>query len=237
MSNEPANTTIQDRYAARLAADLENNAQEQEDVRSKIADWQTHLAQLEKEHAWLSTLQGTVTGESPVAEEQPTAPEQAAQPPGGSAEDSAAQAATSQAVPQPRRARKTTGQPGKSRKKTPQAEPANTTKAAKTTEPAEKTQPDAKKDEPPLRVLILEVLTQHYQPRTAREITTEVKQAHPDRHPSDQVVRNSLNALLAKGKVQREQQQNSVYYTAVGKEDETETLPEQAPADPVPADA
>jgi predicted transcriptional regulator len=87
-------------------------------------------------------------------------------------------------------------------------------------------------------VLILELLTQHDEPRLVREIAEEVKQAHPDRDPSDQVVRNALNTLIAKGEVERQEQGNSVLYTAVRKaEEESKAVPEQASADPVLADA
>jgi hypothetical protein len=118
---------------------------------------------------------------------------QAADSRGDDVENAAAQSAAAETVPQPRRARKAP-EPRKSRRKTAQAEPEGAA--------AKKAQPAAKKDEPPLRVVILEVLTQHHEPRLVREIAQEVKQAQPDRDPSDQAVRNSLNTLIAKGQVE-----------------------------------
>jgi hypothetical protein len=156
---------------------------------------------------------------------------QAADSRGDDVENAAAQSAAAETVPQPRRARKAP-EPRKSRRKTAQAEPEGAA--------AKKAQPAAKKDEPPLRVVILEVLTQHHEPRLVREIAQEVKQAQPDRDPSDQAVRNSLNTLIAKGQVERQEQGNSVLYTAVGNaEEDSKAMPEQtsASADPVLADA
>ena len=240
MSNEPDNNTkIQDRYAAQLSVDLETNAREQEEVRSQIAALQAVEARLKEEHAWLSSLQSKIAGETTTAEERPVGAQQAADSRGDGAENAAAQPAVAETVPQPRRAKKAP-EPRKTRRRTAQAEPEGAAKATKATKATSKAQPAAKKDEPPLRVVILELLTQHHEPRLVREIAQEVKEAHPDRDPSDQVVRNSLNTLIAKGQVERQEQGNSVLYTAVRTaEEESKAVPEQtsASADPVLADA
>jgi hypothetical protein len=219
-----------------LSVDLETNAREQAEVRSQVAALQAVEARLKEEQAWLSSLQSKIAGETTTAEEQPPEAQQAADSRGDDAENAAVQPAAAETVPQPRRAKKAP-EPRKTRRKTAQAEPEGATKAAKATK---KAQPAAKKDEPPLRVVILEALTQHHEPRLVREIAQEVKQAHPDRDPSDQVVRNSLNTLIAKGQVERQEQGNSVLYTAVRTaEEDSKAVPEQtsASADPVLADA
>ncbi|MGP3953485.1 BlaI/MecI/CopY family transcriptional regulator [Streptomyces sp. 7N604] len=214
MSNEPDNTNIQDRYAARLAADLESNEKEREAIHSKIADLQARLEQLDNEHAWLSTMRGTVVG-------APAARERAAQSPDGNAEAVLAEPAV-QAIPQPRRAKKAASEPRGRRKKAAQAKPAGEAKAPKAA--AKK-----KSEGPPLRELILDLLAQHHQPRMVGEVVNELAEAHPERAASNQVVRNTLEALVAKNYVERERKQGSVFYTA--RENDAaaaETAPETA---------
>ncbi|WP_455356702.1 hypothetical protein [Streptomyces sp. SYSU K217416] len=228
MSKEPGIANIQDRYAENIAADLESNAKEQESIRSQMASWQSRLDRLEEERAWLAGMLGKLA-------EGSTALEQLAESRNSAAGE--AEAAAPKAVPQQRQAGKATSESGGSRRNTAQTKPrgaAKTAKTARTTKPVEKAQAGAKKDEPTLRELILEVLTQHYEPRMAREVAAEVKQTHPGRNPSDQVVRNGLNSLIAKGAVEREEKQNSVFYTAVKKEDGSKALPEPEP-EPVEA--
>lgn len=50
----------------------------------------------------------------------------------------------------------------------------------------------------------------------------ELLEKHPDRNPTPQVVRNTLESLVAKGRIRRHKQQRSVMYTLV-KQDETNT--------------
>ncbi|MBB6438557.1 hypothetical protein [Streptomyces candidus] len=57
-------------------------------------------------------------------------------------------------------------------------------------------------------------------PRSTKEIVTALKELHPERSTSDQLVRNAINTLISRGKAQRLQQQNSVFYTAASPQDE-----------------
>jgi hypothetical protein len=68
---------------------------------------------------------------------------------------------------------------------------------------------------PVLRVLAAEELAKHSQPRTAAEITNAMAQSYPERRFIDQVVRNTLENLVARGEVKRIKQQRSVFYTIV----------------------
>jgi hypothetical protein len=204
VSNEPDHTTIQDRYAAQIAADLERNMQEQQELRAR-------LDQLQKEHAWLSTMNGTLVGES-------TTPKPPAEATGDSTEAPAAQTtAASGVVPQPRRGRKATSKTGGSREKAAQAKPGGKPKTGA-----------RKSDGPPLRELVLGLLAQHHEPSMVGEVVKELTQAHPERTASPQVVRNTLEGLVAKGDVERERKQGSVFYTALRKPDTTDTTPEAA---------
>lgn len=62
---------------------------------------------------------------------------------------------------------------------------------------------------------MLELLRGHVEPRTAREVADEVAQAHPELKTTVPVVRDALNAHVAKGLVERETRQKSVWYTVV----------------------
>jgi predicted transcriptional regulator len=69
---------------------------------------------------------------------------------------------------------------------------------------------------PTLRDLVLDHLGGQSEPRSAAEVTTGLAEAHPDRTFQGTVVRNTLEALVAKGHVQRNKQQKSVFYFAAG---------------------
>ncbi len=65
--------------------------------------------------------------------------------------------------------------------------------------------------------LLLELLGKHDGPRLAKELRDELLMKYPDRNPTPQVVRNTLESLVAKGRIQRHKQQRSVMYSVVGK--------------------
>ncbi|MEV0440468.1 BlaI/MecI/CopY family transcriptional regulator [Streptomyces spectabilis] len=69
--------------------------------------------------------------------------------------------------------------------------------------------------QPLLGDLLLELLTGHDEPRPAKELRDELLAKHPGRNPTPQVVRNTLESLVAKGRVERHKQQRSVLYTPV----------------------
>ncbi|MFI5998449.1 hypothetical protein ACIBAC_42215 [Streptomyces sp. NPDC051362] len=61
--------------------------------------------------------------------------------------------------------------------------------------------------------VLMDLLADHDEPRLAKEVRDELLVRHPDRHPTPQVVRNTLESLVAKGRVQRHKQQRTVMYT------------------------
>ncbi|MGW2187285.1 hypothetical protein [Streptomyces sp. NPDC001667] len=182
---------IQARYAAQFAADLENNEKEQEALRAR-------LAQLQTERSWLMGMRGTVAKEQEGAGKE------------------AGKSAGTAGVPQPRRAKKAAAAPAAQgrRKKAAQAKGAEAPKAPKATSARAK-----KSDGPTLGELVLGLLVRHHQPRMVSEVVNELGQAHPERVASTQVVRNTVEALVAKGKLERERKQGSVFYTAPAAED------------------
>ncbi|MGA4844976.1 hypothetical protein ACOBQB_01290 [Streptomyces sp. G5(2025)] len=70
-----------------------------------------------------------------------------------------------------------------------------------------------KSREPLLGDLLMDLLAGHEDPRLAKELRDELLEKHPSRNPTPQVVRNTLESLVAKGRVQRHKQQRSVMYT------------------------
>jgi hypothetical protein len=85
-----------------------------------------------------------------------------------------------------------------------------------------KTEAKANKTAPPLRELVVAVLARHQEPRSAAEVAQELAQTHPERTRSVTVVRNALEASVAKNQSERTKQQKSVYYSTVKKESAAE---------------
>ncbi|MEU3354402.1 BlaI/MecI/CopY family transcriptional regulator [Streptomyces sp. NPDC037389] len=74
---------------------------------------------------------------------------------------------------------------------------------------------ERKSPRPLLGDLLMELLAGHAEPRSAKELRDELLEKDPSRSPTPQVVRNTLESLVAKGRVQRHKQQRSVMYTLV----------------------
>ncbi|MFD9789902.1 hypothetical protein ACFWXK_03020 [Streptomyces sp. NPDC059070] len=68
---------------------------------------------------------------------------------------------------------------------------------------------------PLLGDVLLELLAGHDEPCAAKELREELLERHPDRTPTPQVVRNTLESLVAKGRVERAKRERSVVYTAL----------------------
>jgi hypothetical protein len=88
------------------------------------------------------------------------------------------------------------------------------TKSAPTSKTA-KAGAKGKSRQPLLGELLAELLGQYEEPRLAKELRDELLKKHPDRNPTPQVVRNTLESLVAKGRIRRHKQQRSVMYTLV----------------------
>lgn len=84
-----------------------------------------------------------------------------------------------------------------------------------TATPAAKAGAKGKSHQPLLGDLLAELLGQYEEPRLAKELRDELLEKHPDRTPTPQVVRNTLESLVAKGRIRRHKQQRSVKYTLV----------------------
>lgn len=72
-----------------------------------------------------------------------------------------------------------------------------------------------KSPQPLLGDLLTRLLGDHEEPRHAKELREELMDKHPDRSPTPQVVRNTLESLVAKGRIRRHKQRRSVMYSLV----------------------
>ncbi|MGW1623836.1 hypothetical protein [Streptomyces sp. NPDC002172] len=72
-----------------------------------------------------------------------------------------------------------------------------------------------KSRQPLLGDLLADLLGQYEEPRLAKELREELMEKFPDRNPTPQVVRNTLESLVAKGRIRRHKQKRSVMYTVI----------------------
>lgn len=187
------NPNLQSHYAQQVAADLERNLAEQERIRSEAAALQGRLEGLQKDHGLLVSMQAAVG--APSAKNAKSAR--------SAKEGRSAKEAKSASVPRARR---------RTNANTAGAENAKPDKAARAKTPAK-----AVKTAPSLRELVVALLAAHQEPRSAAEVAQELAQSHPERKAGVAVVRNALEASVAKNQSERTKQQKSVYYSAVHK--------------------
>ncbi|MDX3517711.1 hypothetical protein [Streptomyces scabiei] len=263
MTETPSETTdLKAQYTAQVAADLERNTKEQERLHGEIEALQEQLRNLQQDHSVLANVQqalGFVAPEpAPVTEEVVAAPvprqktagaapqaakrtrakkEQKAAPP-QNAKQTKKPAATGTAAAKPAAAKPAaakTAAPKSAATKTATKTAATKTAAPKTAatkSPAPKSSAP-KKDQPTLVELIRLHLTEQSEPRSAAEVAAALTQAHPDRRIQTNVVRTTLEGLVAKSNAQRSRQGSSVYYTAPDAPEPA--VPSQAEAEPAPA--
>lgn len=226
MSNDPDVTTIQDRYAQQIVTDLAANRERQEQVRSQATELQETLEQLAREEQWLVSAQEKLEVRPPAA--------QAAEPSDAvAAQSTPEQPGATSAVPQPRSsaktaaASKTPNETGS--KRAAKKEKAAAGKPARIASTPDQPKAAAAGGVPSLRDMVLGVLAQHHEPRQVSEVVSELASAHPERPASPQVVRGTLEALVAKGELERERQKRSVFYTAPAADTGFETASQASP--------
>ncbi|MFJ9818659.1 hypothetical protein ACIRU3_26070 [Streptomyces sp. NPDC101151] len=244
MPDTAAATSIQQKYQRQYAADLESNRSRQEDIQEHIARLQETLGQLKADEKWLTEQVELVparpgTTAVPRAEDgtsAPVGPPEAAVP--GPRKEAGSATAQKQAVKQ---------SPARAPKKAPAkktAAAAATRQAAKT--PAQDAAVVEKADkgaEPSLGDLLLRVLdTNPGGPRTAAEVVTGLEKAFPARARDVNTVRNTLERLVAKSRIERAKQGSTVYYSVPqesqdGAQETDTTTPAGEESEKVPAGA
>lgn len=211
-------TTMADRYASRFAADLASNASQQDDLRLQIADLNERLGGLEREREWLTSARGTLPTARAGAPDATTPGEAAGPPPAQAAGPAVVAPArgtkkAATATKSGGRAAKPPKAPGARRVPAP---PASATEAGGV--PEQKRGVGAAKGGRgqvlPLHGLLRALLAGHGEPRKVSEVVSELEQAHPERQASVPAVRQALEGLVAKGELQRNRQNRTVFYTA-----------------------
>ncbi|MFB7493381.1 hypothetical protein ACFC09_01525 [Streptomyces sp. NPDC056161] len=178
--------TLRSRYVAQAASDLEENRRRQRELAEKIK-------MLEQEEALLVDIL-VLAERYEGSEELSPLPEQAQDEPVITRAKSHPKAKQESAADTPSR------RPASSAGKRTST---STTKAAA----------KGKSRQPLLGDLLADLLAAYDEPRLAKELRDELMQKHPDRSPTPQVVRNTLESLVAKGRIRRHKQQRSVMYT------------------------
>lgn len=215
--------TLRSRYAAQVASDLDENHRLQQELAERIRVLAqeeallTNILKLAEEHESPADVASTTgpghAGPAAVQAAEPAvAPAKTRSTPPSKHRPAAKPAAKSASrSSRSRRPASTTAtsaatakEPGAPR---PTAKPAKSTGSAK----AAKETPR----QPLLRALLLDLLGAHSEPRLAKELRDELMERYPERKPTPQVVRNTLESLVAKGRIRRHKQQRSVMYTVV----------------------
>ncbi|MFF9126717.1 hypothetical protein ACF09J_26120 [Streptomyces sp. NPDC014889] len=200
-------TELTSQYISQVTGDLEQNVKEQERITAEIAALQQQLAALQHDHTVLVNMRQALgladTAPEPAATDSATVP-----------------SPRKKATAEPRR--KATAEPRGKAKKTTAEQPTTKRRSVKT--PAAKKDvagkevarkdTAAKKAQPTLADLVRRHLGGQNEPRSAAEVATALGEAHPDRGIKTNVVRTTLENLVARSQAQRSKQGTSVFYTA-----------------------
>ncbi|OON82618.1 hypothetical protein [Streptomyces tsukubensis] len=214
MSDDSAEVqNLKNQYAYKVATDLEHNTEEQKSIAEEITSLQERLTTLQRDQAMLVGVQQAIGGEA--AEALTQAVSAGSQALAGEAKKKTPTAK----VPQARKPKQsTTERPKRQRAAEAQKAPAKKKAATSKAEAVEATgakNQGGKDRRPTLRELISNQLAAHGEPRSASEVAATLTSQHPDREVKGNVVRTTLEALVAKGRVLRTKQQKSVFYTHV----------------------
>ncbi|MGW1591503.1 BlaI/MecI/CopY family transcriptional regulator [Streptomyces sp. NPDC002386] len=191
-------TALTSQYISQVASDLERNVKEQERIAEELNTLQAELTALQHDHGVLVNMQQALGVPTPTT--APSHANGAAVPPSG---------------------KKATSASG--RRRTAKADAVKSPKGKKQAAAKSATRkPAARKVTGPTLVdLIRHHLIEQKEPRSAAEVSKELSDAHPDRTISSNVVRTSLENLVARSLVQRNKQGSSVFYTASARAEST----------------
>ncbi|MFD9589697.1 hypothetical protein ACFWBM_33950 [Streptomyces sp. NPDC059980] len=232
MPDTISSTELTSQYTAQVIGDLDRNTKEQERIGAEIDALQEQLNALRHDHSVLTSLHqalGVTEKAAPTKAVKPAAPSVPQQ-------KSAAKATKATSPAKAAKATKTTDVKGtRSRAKTAGSakDVASKTVAAKASDaktgdaktgdakssgtkaaPAKKPAAKAVSGQPTLVELIRGYLTAQGEPRSAAEVSTALGKTHPDRRIQTNVVRTTLENLVAKSHAHRAKQGASVFYTA-----------------------
>ncbi|WP_030221470.1 hypothetical protein [Streptomyces bikiniensis] len=239
MPNELDSTSIHTRYTERLTDDLEANRAEQ-------ASMAARLEQLRTEEKWLITMLDSMPPSAPagsvVAGSDEAVREAAALRPRGTREAARGRKATAGKTPPAKKAptkkapaaKKAAAKRAKAPARRTTPEKATPKKAAGGTSGAQPT--------PTLGALIDSLLADRFlgEPLKVSEVHAELAAAHAERSTSVQVVRNALEGLVKKNRIEKDTRQGVALYTKPRTADTAgagASLPAGEPAEAVAAGA
>ncbi len=220
--DDSSRQSLRSQYATKFTHDLDTNRAEQASLRAR-------LDQLKADETWLvevlETLSATAEGGF-EAQETDKQPERSHDGTPGRVESNEASEAGSQTPPaghvqmQDKPATASTKRAATRR---------NAAKDAHRNRAPQKA-PASRAGGPPLGELLLTVLGEHAgQPRTANEVASELAQAYPERARNATTVRNTLERLVAKSRIERRKQKNTVLYTVIESSPVADNAPAHAP--------
>ncbi|MFD7596539.1 hypothetical protein ACFV6D_26320 [Kitasatospora sp. NPDC059812] len=208
MTSQPA-STLRTRLVDQAASDLEENRRRQQELAEEVR-------MLKQEEALLVDILHLAERYEGLSEPSPLPQQAQDEPVLAEAKRRRASASAPARTPSPRSARSArsarTARTEKTAKTAKPAKAGNTARTVQAGKPA-RAAAAGKSRQPLLGELLLSLLSGHDEPRLARELRDELLVKHPDRTPTAQVVRNTLESLVAKGSIQRHKQQRSVLYT------------------------
>jgi hypothetical protein len=183
--------TLRSRYVEQAASDLEENRRRQHELAEEIR-------MLKQEEALLVDIMTLAERYEPSSDVS-RLPKQAQDEP-----------SLTPAKPTP----EATPAPGgkTARRPAPGRYPGTRTRTGKSTA---KTAAKGKSRQPLLGDVLRDLLGTYDEPRLAKELRDELLEKYPDRNPTPQVVRNTLESLVAKGRIRRHKQKRSVMYSLV----------------------
>jgi hypothetical protein len=192
-------TELASHYIAQVTGDLERNVKEQERISAEIAALEEQLAVLRRDHSVLLSMQQALGVTAPAAP----------------AEGPAVPTPRKEAPVRPRRARKAAAE-GAKKAPARKADADKPKKAAaeKPKKAAARKAPRTTSSGPTLVDLVHGHLAEQSEPRSAAEVASALGAAHPDREIKTNVVRTTLEGLVAKNRAQRSKQGTSVFYSA-----------------------
>ncbi|MFJ3245072.1 hypothetical protein [Streptomyces sp. NPDC086782] len=229
--NTATATELTSQYINQVTGDLEQNVKEQDRITAEIAALQEQLAALQHDHTVLVNMRQALgvagTTPEPATTGSATVPsprkKATAEPRGKTTAEPRGKAGAQprgkttaeprgKAGAQPRG--KTTAEPRGKAKKAAAEQPTAKAKGRSTKTPAAGKDVATKKAQPTLADLVRRHLTEQSEPRSAAEVATTLGEAHPDRGIKTNVVRTTLENLVARSQAQRSKQGTSVFYTA-----------------------
>ncbi|WP_406053721.1 hypothetical protein OG462_43750 [Streptomyces sp. NBC_01077] len=177
---------IKSHYATQIAADLERNTREQEEISSQLTALKDQLLALQNDHTLLVHMEQSLSNSLSAAGRD------------GEANGSNGHVKPAEGGRAPASAVNGAGNPVK-----------------ETGSPKKRAKYRRADGSLPLRELVSMHLAEHEGPRSAAEVAAAVSEAHPERNVSIAVVRNTLENLVAKSEASRTKQQKSVFYSII----------------------